>query len=453
MAKITAPNTADIKDYQLKLEQYRREHEKLQILLNITHNISRELDLSKLLMLIMDEVKTVLQCDRCTVFVLNRETGELWSRVAHGEKEIRFPSHLGIAGFVATSGEVLNIPDAYADERFNPNIDKKTGYVTRTILAVPMRNKLSEIIGVFQSLNKIGGPFCQDDIELLDAISSIAATQIENAQLYAEQKKTFDSFIETLATTIDARDPLTAGHSRRIALYADEIARVLNLGDSEREVLRTAALLHDYGKIAVREAILTKEGKLTDEEFKHIQHHPYYTRTILEKINFSRALKDVPMIAASHHEKLDGSGYPQGLIEREIPKLGKILAVVDVFDALTSKRHYRDRMNLTQVLGILSQGANTHFDDFFIAAFKKIPLSRLVEILEDDHQKDLDLNDLEELGKSDISALLSALESPSPDGHQLAMMKQFNHYYSRDYLQGKKNSKTASPIKFTGKEE
>jgi HD-GYP domain-containing protein (c-di-GMP phosphodiesterase class II) len=271
--------------------------------------------------------------------------------------------------------------------------------------AVPMRNKLSEIIGVFQSLNKIGGPFCHDDIEFLDAISSIAATQIENAQLYAEQKKTFDSFIETLATTIDARDPLTAGHSRRIALYADEIARVLNLGDSEREVLRTAALLHDYGKIAVREAILTKEGKLTDEEFKHIQHHPYYTRTILEKINFSRALKDVPMIAASHHEKLDGSGYPQGLIEREIPKLGKILAVVDVFDALTSKRHYRDRMNLTQVLGILSQGANTHFDDFFIAAFKKIPLSRLVEILEDDHQKDLDLNDLEELGKSDISAL------------------------------------------------
>ncbi|MBN1542362.1 GAF domain-containing protein [candidate division KSB1 bacterium] len=428
-------NAANVKDYQLKLELYRREHEKLKILLNITRNISRELDLNNLLKLIMDEVKSVLQCDRCTVFVLNRESDELWSRVAHGEKEIRFPSHLGIAGYVATSGQVLNIPDAYADERFNPNIDKKTGYRTRTIIAVPMRNKLGEIIGVFQALNKLGGPFTEDDEELLDAISSIAATQIENAQLYAEQKKTFDSFVETLATTIDARDPLTAGHSRRIALYADQIAQVVHLDDSERQVLRTAALLHDYGKIAVREAILTKDGKLTPDEFKHIQDHPHYTRSILEKINFSRELKQVPIIAASHHEKLDGSGYPDGLSEREIPKLGKILAVVDVFDALTSKRHYRDRMNLKQVLDILSEGGGTHFDDFFLAAFKKIPLNRLIEILEDDHRDVLDPQDLEDLAETDIAALLLALENPNPDKHQQTIVKKFNRYYSRAYLQ------------------
>ena len=229
-----------------------REHEKLKMLLTISRNISIELDLNKLLTIIMDKVKDVLQCDRCTVFIMDRDREELWSRVAHGETEIRFPANKGIAGHVASTGQVVNIPDAYSDSRFNPNIDKKTGYHTRTVLAAPMRNRLGEIIGVFQALNKFGSVFLKDDEEILDIISTISASQIENAQLYAEQKKTFDSFIETLASTIDARDPLTAGHSHRIALYADQVAKVVNLSDQEREVLRTAALLHDYGKIAVR---------------------------------------------------------------------------------------------------------------------------------------------------------------------------------------------------------
>ena len=94
------------------------------------------------------------------------------------------------------------------------------------------------------------------------------------------KKRRFDSFIETLASTIDARDPMTAGHSKRISLYADEIAKILNLSPQDREKLRMAALLHDYGKIAVREAILTKDGRLSTEEFEHIKSHPWYTKNI-----------------------------------------------------------------------------------------------------------------------------------------------------------------------------
>ena len=420
-------------DIEQQLEQYRKEHEKLKLLFDVTRNISRELVLDRLLMLIMDQVKSVLNCERCTVFVLDREKDELWSRVAHGEKEIRFPSHLGIAGHVVTTGEVLNIPDAYADPRFNPEIDKKTGYHTRNILTAPMRNKLGEIIGVFQTLNKIGTAFNRDDEELLNAISIIAAVQIENAQLYEEQKKTFESFIETLASTIDARDPLTAGHSKRIALYADEIARVVNLDDSERAVLRTAALLHDYGKIAIREAILTKDGRLTDEEFKHIQRHPMFTRSILKKINFSRELRSVPEIAASHHEKLDGSGYPNGLREAQIPKLGKILAVVDVFDALTSKRHYRDRMAFEKVIGILAEGTGTQFDEFFVAAFKKIPLDRLVLVLEEENAERLDTGDLTLLSKYNTSDILRLPGSEERTPQQEELRRTFDRYYTRKY--------------------
>ncbi len=438
----TKDNSTNNDHNRLRQDQVQREHTNLKLLLKITRTISRELNLNNLLKLIMDEVKDVLQCDRCTVFVLDPEEHELWSRVAHGEKTIRFPSHMGIAGYVATSGQVLNIPNAYADARFNPNIDKQTGYNTKNILAAPMRNKLGDIIGVFQALNKFGGPFTGDDEELLDAISTIAATQIENAQLYAEQKKTFDSFIETLASTIDARDPLTAGHSKRIALYADAVAQVVNLSESEREVLRTAALLHDFGKIAVREAILTKEGKLTDKEFKHVQHHPLYTQSILEKINFSRELRDVPIIAASHHERLDGSGYPSGLADGSIHHLAKILAIVDVFDALTSRRHYRDRMDFSNVMDILTRDAGQKYDEFYIAAFKKIKLNRLVRILEHENESRIEPADLEVLAKHNVSDLLLAIQMDPSEAASSRALQLFEKYYSRAYL-GSKGEESA----------
>ncbi|RPH89780.1 MAG: HD domain-containing protein, partial [Calditrichaeota bacterium] len=353
---------------------------------------------------------------------------------AHGESEIRFPSHLGIAGHVASTGESLNIPDAYADSRFNPDIDKKTGYHTRNMLTTPMRNKMGEIIGVFQALNKFGGPFTKDDEDLLDAIGAISAAQIENARLYEEQKKTFDSFIETLASTIDARDPMTAGHSRRIAMYADEIAQVVKLTDTEREVLRMSALLHDYGKIAVREAVLTKKGKLTTQEFAHIQRHPEYTRTILKNINFTRHLRDVPEIAASHHEKMNGTGYPAGLKGEEIPKLSRILAVCDVFDALTSKRPYRDRMNFYQVFGIINDGSGEDFDEFFVAALKKIKLHRLLQILEDEHRDKLLKKDLNFLSAFSLTDLLICRSMETMNEKQQMLLAVFTKYYTRRYL-------------------
>ncbi len=127
---------------------------------------------------------------------------------------------------VFKSGEILNIPDAYKDDRFNPEIDKKTGYHTKSILCLPMKNKMQETIGVFQVLNKKEGGFNGDDEDLLSAIALIAASAIENAQLYEDQKRSFISFIETLATTLDTRDYITAGHSRRVAFIHNEIATI-----------------------------------------------------------------------------------------------------------------------------------------------------------------------------------------------------------------------------------
>lgn len=417
-----------------KLKIYQEEHQRLTVLFNITRNISTELKLDNLLLIIMDEVRKALKADRCTVFILDREKNELWSKVAHGERDIRFPSNLGIAGYVARTGDVLNIPDAYADPRFNQEIDKKTGYCTQNILTFPMRNKLGEIIGVFQALNKFEGSFSRKDEQLLDTISAIAATQIENAQLYEEQRKTWDSFVRTLASTIDARDPLTAGHSNRIALYSDELARLLNLSSKRRELIRYAALLHDYGKIAIREAILCKNGSLTIDEYCHIQEHAAYTKSILEKINFSRDFKEVPQIAAYHHEKMNGSGYPDGLVGNQIPIESRILAVADVFDALTSKRHYRDRMEFENVMDILEKNTGSHFDKDLVEAFKKIKIDRLLEILEADYVQQLDQKDLRFLALFDLRHLLEIVRHGPLNAEERKIVQLFYKYYYRNYL-------------------
>ncbi len=417
-----------------KLKIYQEEHQRLTVLFNITRNISTELKLDNLLLIIMDEVRKALKADRCTVFILDREKNELWSKVAHGERDIRFPSNLGIAGYVAKTGDVLNISDAYADPRFNQEIDKKTGYYTQNVLTFPMRNKLGEIIGVFQVLNKFEGSFNKQDEQLLDTISVIAATQIENAQLYEEQRKTWDSFVRTLASTIDARDPLTAGHSNRIALYSEELARILNLGFKRRELIRYSALLHDYGKIAIREAVLCKNGSLTIDEYCHIQEHAAFTKNILEQINFSRDFKEVPQIAAYHHEKMDGSGYPDGLIGVQIPIESRILAVADVFEALTSKRHYRDRMEFENVMDILEENTGGHFDRDLVEAFKKIKIDRLLEILETDYVKQLDQKDLKFLALFDLRHLLEIVRQGPLNNEEKKMLQLFYKYYYRTYL-------------------
>ncbi|MCK5076248.1 MAG: GAF domain-containing protein, partial [Calditrichia bacterium] len=231
------------------LKQLKAENRRLNTILHVAQSLQSELDIKKLLFKIMDEVKNLLDSDRCTVFLLDDDTKELWSLVAQGMKdiEIRFPMEKGIAGHVASTGEILNIPDAYADSRFNPEIDKKTGYKTKNILTMPMKNQSGNIIGVFQVLNKKSGPFEKEDEEVIHAISLISATTVENALLYEEQVTALDSFIVMLSRILDTRDYITSGHSWRVTQYALEIGRLLKLSDDEMEKLKIAGLLHDIG--------------------------------------------------------------------------------------------------------------------------------------------------------------------------------------------------------------
>lgn len=373
-------------------------------LLKIGQTVAAETDIDVLLKVIAEETKAAIQADRCSVFLYDKKNNELWSKVALGmdSQEIRFPADKGLAGHVVNTGETINIKDAYQDERFNKEIDLQTGYKTKTILCMPIKNLKQEIIGAFQVLNKFNGEFSEEDEDLLVAIGSSAGIALENAQLFKkqlemfnEQKELFDSFIDTLAASIDARDKITAGHSSRVKLYSGLIAREMKLDDKMVEIIEKAAALHDIGKIGIRDSVLQKEGKLTDDEYKHIQEHAEITHDILEKIHMSDDFKLVTEIACSHHEKYDGNGYYRKLKGEEIHLGGRILAVSDVFDAITSKRHYRDKMPIQNVVQILINDSDKHFDRNIVDSFLSASIDKVIKVFltenclvfDEEHQK------------------------------------------------------------------
>ena len=410
-------------------------------LLKVGRTIALETNLDNLLTIIAQEIKLALNADRCTVFLLDEEKKELWSKVALGmnTKEIRFDSSLGLAGHVATTGETVNIKEAYKDSRFNKEIDNQTGYKTKSILCMPIRNMSHEIVGVFQVLNKKDGHFTEKDEDLLIAIGSSAGIALENATLFNKQKQFIEdqkmllsSFVDTLSASIDARDKITSGHSKRVTMYTMLICDKLNFDDKQKEVIRQASLLHDIGKIGIRDSVLQKEGKLTDEEYAHIQQHVQITYDILSKIYFSNEYKDVARIASSHHEKFDGSGYFRKLKGENIPLGGRMLAVSDVFDAITSKRHYRSKMPIEKAIGILIKDTGTHFDKKMTDAFLSIEADKIINVMITD-SKTLDLNDKVILNKYTLIDLYTLLVEHTEREHTLdeeRFISTFLKYYN-----------------------
>ncbi|HYV22824.1 MAG TPA: HD domain-containing phosphohydrolase [Candidatus Bathyarchaeia archaeon] len=347
---------------------------KLDLILDVTRRLMSITDLDALLRDMATVTTQLLDADRATIFIVDRDRAEIWSKVAlgTGAGEIRQAIGVGIAGTVAATGETINIADAYEDPRFNPEPDHRTGYRTKTLLTFPMTGQNERVIGVFQVVNKNGGgEFTTDDEETLSSLGASAAVAVENAQLVAEQRRLWTTLIETLAVTIDARDQQTAGHSQRVTRYAEVIGRALGLQGMELEKIRAAALLHDYGKIAVRDQFLLKPGKLDQAEFEYMKAHAEKTGEFLAHLVFPQDMRDVPVIAAQHHERMDGKGYPRGLPAERILLGARIVAAADVFDALTAPRYYKPAYTLEKTLEIMDGMAGDHLDPTVVAAVRR----------------------------------------------------------------------------------
>ncbi|WP_447600734.1 HD domain-containing phosphohydrolase [Nitrospira sp. Nam80] len=426
----------------------------------------------------------LMEAEAGSLLLLDEAGGELYFEVAHGEKgaavrEIRLKLGEGIAGSVAQTGQPVIVNDVQRDPRFFRSADRRSGFTTRNMVCAPLKMH-GKVIGVLQAINrKDGGLFDTDDLHNFVALGHQVSIAIENARLYDEIRHLFEGFISASVQAIESRDPTTSGHSNRVASLTCRLAEVVTRTDSgpyggcgfdeeQMKEIRYAALLHDFGKVGVREHILVKArklypgelalvkarfdfikrtletemlrqkvailqrktrtgtarllsdlnrnflhrlqdiddaflfivkcnqpnvtpkdgfdrlhdiakqeyesfdgsrpylsadevialslpiGSLTSDERSEIESHVTHTFNFLSKIPWTSSLRNIPALAYSHHEKLDGTGYPRKLVASQIPVQSRMMTICDIYDALTaSDRPYKPAVLASKALDIL----------------------------------------------------------------------------------------------------
>ncbi|MCK4673464.1 GAF domain-containing protein [candidate division WOR-3 bacterium] len=364
----------DKKDMKSNLSNLQEKIKRLETLIDTSLVFSSILDLSELLNIVLNKAEEVMEAEASSVFLIDKAKRELYFITARGEKgkeakEIRVPMGKGIVGWVAEHGRPLLVPDVTKDPRWFKGVDKKTKFVTRSIIAVPLISK-GKIIGVSEVLNKKGNRyFNENDLELFEALGHQIAVAVENASLYAELDELFLSSIRAIVEAVDAKDPYTKGHSARVVEYSLLIGESYdNLSKDELKQLEVSAILHDVGKIGVPDKILGKTGKLTPVEYAYMQRHSEFGSAIIEPIAKLREL--IPNIL-HHHEQFDGRGYPHGLQGNKIPLFARIICIADSFDAMITDRPYRKKRNTKKALDELEKQSGTQFDPKLVKIFIK----------------------------------------------------------------------------------
>jgi len=365
-----------------QLAERNRLKELLGKLIGVASNLTSELDFDRLFPLIVGNVTDAMSAERSSLYVVDWDKGEIWTKVSEGIDTIRIPMGRGISGLVAETGKEINVEDAWELPYFDRSFDLHNNFRTRSVLCVPIEDRSGTTMGVLQVINKKGKDrFDNEDEVLLRGLTSQVGIALENSMLVDEILLSFNSTIKTLSSAVDARHQFTAGHSERVREYSLKIAYEMKLSKEDIETLSYAALLHDIGKIGISDAVLMKNGPYTADDWAEMKTHPQKTKHILDNLHFKRHLRQVPDIAFRHHEKINGTGYPEGIAGEQIPLGAKIIAVGDVFDALTSRRDYpkydgettmtHDPMPVPDAVEILKSQSGSHFDPFVVKAFIK----------------------------------------------------------------------------------
>jgi HD-GYP domain-containing protein (c-di-GMP phosphodiesterase class II) len=363
---------------QIKIKQELSTESMLSIIFDYAAKIANEKKLGNLLTLMADMGRDMVVSDRCTVWLIDSHKNELFTTVAHGVKELRIPMNTGLAGHAIHTGQPIFIEDAYKDERFNQDVDRKTGYRTKAIMVVPFRNNDGEIMGAYQAINKMteSAIFSHKDLEYLTLAASYSGKSLESVMLQNEIEETQKEIIFTMGEIGESRSKETGNHVRRVAEYSYVLALGLGLSEEDAELLKMASPMHDIGKVAIPDAVLKKPGKLTDEEFDIMKSHTNIGYNLL-KNSKRNILRTAAIVASQHHEKWNGRGYPSGLKEEEIHIFGRITAIADVFDALASDRVYKKAWELDRILNLFKEERGHHFDPKVVDVF----MSSLPDIL------------------------------------------------------------------------
>ena len=264
------------------------------------------------------------------------------------------------------------------------------------------------IMGLMVAINRIGKQdFDSTDIKLFNSVAGGCAVFIQNGELFKDLKELFIGSLKALTSSIDAKDKYTHGHSERVAFISRWIAEKLSereqLDEEQIHMVYLAGLLHDIGKIGIEEVVLRKKGKLTEQEYDRIKQHPSIGAGILHEI---KQMRDVIPGVLSHHERIDGRGYPDGLSGDQIPLTAKIVGLADSFDAMTSKRTYRDAMTVENALEEIEKGLGTQFDEKIGRVFLDSDVGLLWDIIQNGFNNIYQNGDFVEYGAAAVGTLI-----------------------------------------------
>jgi putative nucleotidyltransferase with HDIG domain len=356
--------------------------QKVETLAEVGDVINSSLGLDRVLEKVMDSLIALVQAERG--FLVMREDDELRVQTARGIDHVdlneeAFALSRTIVQQVMSTGESVLTTNAQEDPRFG----KEASVIMlqlRSILCVPMKLK-EDIIGVMFVDNRVQtGHFKESDLDLLSAFAEQSAMAIHNAGLFddlqaankdleaanTELEIAYEATLQGWVRALDLRDKETEGHTQRVTTLTQKLAQNMGVDGSQQVHIKRGALLHDIGKMGIPDGILLKPGKLTAEERELIQQHPTLAYEMLSPIEFLEPAIDIPYC---HHEKWDGSGYPRGLRGDEIPIAARIFSVVDVWDALTSIRPYRNPMENAEALQYIHEQSGAHFDPEAVETF------------------------------------------------------------------------------------
>jgi HD-GYP domain-containing protein (c-di-GMP phosphodiesterase class II) len=352
--------------------------------LRVNQAIGHEPELRRAFERILEEIFHIFPAERGAVLAINDQTGKLDTvccRMRSGPVD---------PGDIRISQTILNkvmeksvgilVDDAQLDDQFSLSESVCLQNI-RSALSVPFIRE-REIIGIlYLDVSSQSDVFSESDLDLLMAIAGPASVQIQNSLYTTQLRESYWNTIRALANAVDARDPYTVGHNWRVSRLAVTLSS--SLGWS-REALRRVELggvLHDIGKIGISDTILLKSSRLDQDEWKVVQSHPEVGARIITGIDF---LQPVIPYMLYHHERWDGTGYPCGLKGMEIPKEGRLLAVCDAFDAMSTSRPYRDAMKMDEAVEELLRNKGKQFDSNFVNSFTKMWQSGKVnEVLEE----------------------------------------------------------------------
>lgn len=369
---------------QIVTEEIQSKQSQLKALMEIGSVINSSLGRKRVLEEVMDSLIKLMRAERGFLILLDPVDGKWKAETSRGIDHINldeeaFKVSRTIVRKVADTGETILTTNAQQDPRFGGQ-ESVIAFNLRSILCAPLKLK-EKLIGVLYVDNRVRtGIFQESDLRLITAFADQAAVAINNADLIENLKQTnfqleaanielgiaYEATLRGWVRALDIRDKETEGHTQRVTVLTQRLAQKMGVDRNALEHITRGALLHDIGKMAISDEILRKKGSLTPEERAVMQEHPVHAYKMLSPIEFLRPALDIPYC---HHEKWDGTGYPQGLKGKAIPFAARIFSVIDVWDALTSERPYHKALPHNEVRQKIKDDSEKHFDPQVVNAF------------------------------------------------------------------------------------